>query len=439
MRARAALWIAAYLALVAAPLVALLAGPMPPGVAFWWDFSMALGFAGMAVMGVQFALTARFRRASAPFGVDIIYFAHRYLAIFGLLLALSHFGILWSLYPDALGALDPRKASFELTLGRAALVLFALAVITSQWRSPLGLEYRLWRISHVLLATLGFAAAVGHILGVGYYTDTTLKRVLWLTATLFWLLLILWTRLVKPWRSMRRPYRVAEVREERGETWTLALEPDGHRGLEGFKPGQFAWLSVRRSPFALAEHPFTISSPPEQLPRVEFTIKALGDFTESIGDMKPGELAYLDGPYGVFSIDRRTEARGYAFIVGGVGITPALSMLRSLAARGARQPLWLFYANKSWDDVIAREAIDALSNRLPLTVVHVLEEPPEDWSGESGLISKDILERWVPAEARGDLHYFLCGPPPMIAAAETHLTALGVHREAMQVEVFDLV
>lgn len=63
--AAALLWIGAYLALACAPLVLLLVGDVPPGGGLWWDFAMALGFAGMAIMGLQFVLTARFRRAAA--------------------------------------------------------------------------------------------------------------------------------------------------------------------------------------------------------------------------------------------------------------------------------------------------------------------------------------------------------------------------------------
>lgn len=77
-------WIGVYLALVLTPLIALLVGETPGGAGFWWDFSIGLGFAGLAMMGVQFILTARFRRATAPYGIDIIYFFHRYLAIIAL-------------------------------------------------------------------------------------------------------------------------------------------------------------------------------------------------------------------------------------------------------------------------------------------------------------------------------------------------------------------
>ena len=84
------LWLAVYLAVVTAPLFVLLLGPVPPPGGFWWDFSMALGFAAAAMMGVQFLLTARFRRATAPFGMDIVYHFHRYLAVCALAIAVAH-------------------------------------------------------------------------------------------------------------------------------------------------------------------------------------------------------------------------------------------------------------------------------------------------------------------------------------------------------------
>ncbi|PCJ88964.1 MAG: hypothetical protein COA54_01705 [Thiotrichaceae bacterium] len=59
-------WISLYLLLILAPLLLLIFDEVPPGSGFWWGFSMALGFAGVAMMGMQFLLTARFRRASSP-------------------------------------------------------------------------------------------------------------------------------------------------------------------------------------------------------------------------------------------------------------------------------------------------------------------------------------------------------------------------------------
>jgi hypothetical protein len=65
----AAAWLAVYVLAVTVPLFALLPGPAARR-GFLWDFAMALGYAGLAMLGVLFALTARFRRATAPFGID---------------------------------------------------------------------------------------------------------------------------------------------------------------------------------------------------------------------------------------------------------------------------------------------------------------------------------------------------------------------------------
>jgi predicted ferric reductase len=433
------IWIGVYFALVFAPLLILILGPMPLGTAFWWDLSMALGFGAIAMLGVQFALTARFKRASSPFGIDIIYLFHRYLAIIAVGLALAHFGILWWSYEEALGSLNPLVARWELTSARVALVFFVLAVVTSEWRKLLRLEYGLWRYAHVFFACTGFIAAVAHIVGVGYYTEAPGKRSFWLLATVSWLLVIVWVRLVKPWSQIRHPYRVAEVQAEAGDVWTVAIEPEGHSGLKSFMPGQFAWITLRNSPFALREHPFSIVSGPSALPRIEFSIKALGDFTNSIRDVRPGERVYLDGPYGVFSIDRQPDAAGFVGIVGGIGITPCMSMIRAMADRGDKRPFWLFAGNPTLEEVVFREELDELVRRMNLTVVHVIQNPNDDWQGEKGFLTREILERYLPEAQRAQFHYFLCGPPPMIDAAEKFIRELGVPQERVQVEIFDLV
>ena len=426
-------WILLYLALVAAPLLVLLAGPTPAGAGRWWDFSMALGFAGIAVMGVQFALTARFRRASAPFGIDIIYYFHRYMAVIGFGLLAAHYAVVRGAYPAALGPLNPVQASGYMSAGRAALVLFGLVLVTSLWRKPLRIGYDRWRVWHVLLTTAAFLLAVAHIEGVGYYAQGWL----WTGYTLFWVFLVVYVRLLRPWRMLKEPYRVVEVRPERGQAWTVTLDPDGHPGLR-FAPGQFAWLTLRGSPFRFGEHPFSISSSAARSPRLEFTIKELGDFTRTIKDIRPGETAYVDGPYGVFSVDRYPRAPGFVFVSGGVGIAPVMGMLRTLADRRDARPLLLVCANARWDDVIFRDELESLRGRLDLRLVHVLQEPPSGWTGEHGFVTGALLQRVLPAN-RAELEYFLCGPRPMSETAQQALHAMRVPLARVHFELFDMV
>src|SRR5688500_2925407 len=100
---RAAVWILAYVALVAFPLLVLLAGDVPKGGGYAWDFAMALGFGGLAMIALQSVLTARFRRATAPFGIDIIYYFHRWAAVAALGLVMGHYLLLRLRYPEAIG------------------------------------------------------------------------------------------------------------------------------------------------------------------------------------------------------------------------------------------------------------------------------------------------------------------------------------------------
>ena len=192
-------WTLGYLLLVSLPLLVLLFGNAPPGLGFWWDLSLVLGFAGMAVMVLQFALTARFRRASAPFGSDILYYFHRWMAVGGLALLLAHWLALRVTAPEALAPLLPgRGAPWPLTAGRSALLLFALLVATSLWRKPLALEYDRWRVLHAVLAVAAVVLAAVHVAGAGYYSSVPGERALWGAYTVSWMALVLWVRVLKP-------------------------------------------------------------------------------------------------------------------------------------------------------------------------------------------------------------------------------------------------
>jgi predicted ferric reductase len=432
---RAIFWIAVYLGLVLAPLFVLLLGGPDVSEGFWWNLAIAFGFAGTAMMGVQFMLTARFKRAMAPFGIDIIYYFHRHIASVALALILAHPVMLIADSPELLGFLNPLHAPWHMTAGVASIVLLLALIVTSWWRKAMGLSYDAWRRWHGVLAVAALALALAHIGGAGRYAGTWWQQSLWAAIGFSCLGVIIYVRLLRPWWLLHHPYEVVEVRPERGDAWTVAVEPRGHGGFR-HRPGQFAWLTLRGSPFAMREHPFSISSAPSDSGRLEFTIKELGDFTTTIGETRPGETAYVDGPYGAFIYERHA-APGYVFIAGGVGIAPLMGMLRALADRNDTRPILLIYAYRRWERMTFREEIEALKSRLKLTVVHVLDEPPVPWEGETGRIDAGLLNRHLPAD-RNVLHYFICGPEAMTQSVERLLHGLGIPLSHLHTELFDL-
>jgi predicted ferric reductase len=111
------------------------------------------------------------------------------------------------------------------------------------------------------------------------------------------------------------------------EQWEVTVKPDGHRGLD-YQAGQFAWLNVGHGAFSMKENPFSICSAPAAGPELSFMIKELGDFTRTVGRIETGAVAYVDGPYGILSVDGRAEP-GVALIAGGVGLAPLIDRVFS--------------------------------------------------------------------------------------------------------------
>jgi predicted ferric reductase len=296
-------------------------------------------------------------------------------------------------------------------------------VVMAVWRTRLKLSYEAWHISHVVLAVVAVVAGIAHMVGWSFYFGDPWKRGLWIALTVFWIGLLFYVRIIKPMFVLRRPYRIREVRKERGETWTLVMQPEGHPGFR-FRPGQFGWLTVYGSPFKISSHPFSFSSSAAQTNgEVAMSIRKLGDFTSKIDEVPVGRRVYLDGPYGAFTIGHPADM--HVLIAGGVGITPMMSMISTLADQGDKRPVVLIYGSNSWDDITFREELEVLKGRLNLIVVHVLANPPEGWTGERGFINAKVFKRHLPPPF--DEHeYFICGPGVMMDAIEKALAELDV-------------
>jgi predicted ferric reductase len=433
------LWISLYILIALAPVLILLAGPRPEGREFWRDLSVGLGYCGLSMVGLQFVLTARFKVLKAPYGSDIVYFFHRQISIVTFVLIAIHPLILFVFDPRHLNLLNLVTAPWAARFGVVAIISLLALISLSVYRKKWKIEYDRWRIWHGILAMSVMALALAHVELRGYYLNTLWKQLFWGIYGIFWVGLLAWVRVIKPILLIRKPYAVESVIPERGNAWTIVLRAINHNGIR-FQPGQFAWITAWDSPFRDHEHPFSFSSSAKETTLLSFTIKELGDFTASIKNLSKGQHVYIDGPYGSFSIDRHPNSEAFVFIAGGIGITPMMSMLRTLADRGDSRPLILIYANKTLEAVTFLEEIEKLKLMLNLKVVHVLESPPENWTGEKGFVNANILRQYLPTNLRPNrVEIFICGPAPMMNAVEKTLIEIGVPLGDFHSERFDLV
>ena len=430
LAARAVTAVLAYIGVVLAPLVFAAIGASEPGSGFWTNFSVALAFVGLAMMGLEFVLVARFKSVATPFGQDALLQFHRQIGFLGLAFVVVHvvISINW-------GAILTFRAPAFIWIGVAAAAALVVLVITSMFRKVLRIPYEVWHVLHTVLALVLVVGALVHIYLVHQYLNSLWKQVLWGVMSAAFIALLGWVRVIKPWSMRTNPWQLVHVGAERGDTTTLRMKPP--EGLTfRFDPGQFAWFAFDRSPFTLTSHPFSLSSSAED-GEVEIAVKALGDFTTTVNQLSAGVNVYVDGPHGVFSMDL-DEGPAFCLIGGGVGITGLLSMLRTMADRKDARQAILIYANRDWDGVAFREELERLQQQMNLTVIHVLTQPPADWSGETGYVDKGLLSRHLPTGFER-FQYFICGPDPMMDATEEALLELGVPPVRVHTERFTMV
>jgi predicted ferric reductase len=433
--------IVAYVALCLAPLVAVSLGSRPAGRPFLVEFSVALGYVGLVMLTLQFAMVSRSRWMAAPFGVDILQRFHGEISFVALAFVLAHPALL--VVQDArayLPLFDLAASPWRARLGLAAVAVLLVVVLLSVGRRALRLSYEMWQATHRFLSIGVIVLALGHMIGVNQFTGEPAGRGVVAAVGVAVLGLLVWSRMIERRLFLLRPWRVVELVRERGGAITLVLHPEGHPGWS-FMPGQFAWLALGRSPFRrTAQHPFSLSSPGDVQPggSVRMTIKGLGDWTQSMGLVEPGSRVYLDGPHGSFSIDLQ-QGPGYVLVGGGVGITPLYSMIGTMCQRDDTRRVVLVYASPSWEAVTFREQLEELRERMPnLEVVHVLRDPPPGWTGETGRVTAELLNRHLPRHYES-FEYFVCAGEAMMDTVEQTLLDIGVPGYRIHTERFAMV
>jgi 3-phenylpropionate/trans-cinnamate dioxygenase ferredoxin reductase subunit len=430
-------WITIYVIITLTPLIIALIGMEGNERGFWTEFSVALGFVGLTMMALQFAITARFGKLEAPYGIDIVIEFHKQISLAACGFIILHPAILMFTYPDNLQLLNLITAPFRAQMAVLSVLSLIILVIISLFREDLKINYEIWKTLHGILAIVAVVTAFLHILGVAYYLSFFWKQIFWGLLLFTFIAILLYIRIIKPWYLTNKSYKIVKIKEERGDTWSIFFKPDGHKGLS-FKPGQFVWLTMGNSPFKIEEHPFSFSSSSEKTGTYSLTIKELGDFTGQVKNFKPGDKAYMDGPYGVFTPDRVNDFSGLVFICGGVGITPVMSILRTYADRKDQCPILMIYANEDLESVTFYEELGEIKKLLNLQLIQVLNEPGDDWEGEKGYVDEEILDKYLPEDFETRL-YFICGPDPMMAATEIALEKKGVPLARINMEHFKLV
>jgi len=195
-------------------------------------------------------------------------------------------------------------------------------------------------------------------------------------------------------------------------------------GLQ-YHAGQAVDVSINKPGWEKELRPFTFTSLPTDN-QIEFTIKtypAHNGVTNQLLLLQPGDELLIGEVFG----DIAYKGEG-VFIAGGAGITPFLAILKQLEKENKIGNNKLLFANNTHADIINKEK---LTNLLGNNFINILSNEKKE-GFENGFITAGLIQKHTGKNS----FYYLCGPPPMMAAIENQLALLGVKSEYIVKEAF---
>jgi len=158
-------------------------------------------------------------------------------------------------------------------------------------------------------------------------------------------------------------------------------------------------------------------------------------------NLKPGDVMEAMPPMGNFFVPLDADAeRHYLGFAGGSGITPVLSLIKTVLAREPHSRFTLVYANRAVNTIMFREEIEDLKNRYlgRLSVIHVLESGGEDIDLFTGRVDAEkcaqLFRLWIDVKDADTA--FICGPEPMMLAIAGALREHGMSDAQIKFELF---
>ena len=223
---------------------------------------------------------------------------------------------------------------------------------------------------------------------------------------------------------------VARIFQETHDTRTFRFRmPDGGPLPFEHLPGQYINLKLRIDGKRV-NRSYTISSSATRPDYVEVTVKRVprGYASHFMHDrVKEGDTISVSAPAGKF-VFAGHEAERIVLLAGGVGITPAMAVVRAMTDRSWSGDIYLLFSVRQKQDVIFERELAHLQERFPNLHVEIVV------SSERGHITREIIERHVPGLTRGPI--MMCGPGPMMTAMRALLVSMGVPDAEIREEEF---
>ncbi|HEX5741761.1 MAG TPA: ferredoxin reductase family protein [Pilimelia sp.] len=389
------------------------------------------GMVGGFLLIAQVVFASRLAWLEEAVGGRVLMRWHRWIGTSLLVMLVAH-GLLL-VYGYALQARQPLLAQLrgllavpdmlQAVIATGILVVVGLLAVRGIRRR---LPYEIWHGLH--LATYGvLVLAYGHQFTAGANLNDGFGYLYWSGLYAVALAALVWGRVVDPlWFNLRHKLRVGEVVAESPAMFSIYLTG---RRLDRIaaKPGQyFRWRFLNADGW-WQSHPFSLSAAPHGR-WLRLTVAAVGDHTRALREVRVGTRVLADGPSGVFTAERRVRNKSLMIAVGS-GISPVRALLEDMPSDTV-----LLYRARTQSDLALRGEIDAIAAERGMRVRYVVGRRND--RGPRELASTAGLDRLVPDVHERDV--YLCGPPGFVTLTVDNLLRLGVPRDQIHLDPFEL-
>ncbi|KRC63376.1 hypothetical protein ASE12_00535 [Aeromicrobium sp. Root236] len=227
--------------------------------------------------------------------------------------------------------------------------------------------------------------------------------------------------------------RVVEVVQETGDASTVILRPNG--AWKGFTPGQHVQFGVEVDGTRRVRCFSVSSSRAAKKGTFSVSVKAHPDGYVSQflhKELKPRTIVYLSQAEGEFVLPRQVPDN-LLLVSGGSGITPVMSMIRTLRDTGHQGRVTFLHYARSRDDEMFTADLDALAEAANVTVMRIYTRQPAPGAELKGRFHVDHLKH-LGIDPTETLTY-VCGPAGLIATVRDTYTELGA-ADQLQLEYF---
>jgi predicted ferric reductase len=388
---------------------------------------------------IDILLIARIPWIDHYYGHDRATTAHKKLGKPILYLVLAHFissVVQYALVAniDVISEFISLLSIWDILLATAALVLMILVVVTSLNFARKAITYEAWYLVHIF-AYGSVLLAIPHQFSTGSdIAGKPIAMTFWISLYLFVLVNVVWYRIALPVvRAVRHSLRVSTVARESSDAVSIYLTGKNVAKLGG-TAGQFYLVRILNSRDWWRPHPFSISAAPNDK-FVRFTVADRGDDTKLMQSLKPGTPVMLEGPYGVFTEERRTKEK-LVLVAAGIGIPPIRALAEQVAARAS--DVTIIYRLRNQEDAALLAETRALAAQRGFRLIELegrrgvgTSWMNADYSGRTDL---DRLKELIPDVAESDV--YICGPTAWTHSVEKTMKAAGVDARQIHAEEF---